>query len=291
LLTLDDFVFVETAYQGSNNSIIRTSDGLVLIDAPLRPSDAVAWRKIVDSLGDTRYLINTDHHPDHTFGNAFLPGQVVGHRGTLELMKKDAALGAENPFLDLLRLIDPEGCVRHLAGYQRRVPAITFTDRMSLQIGDVEFELIHAPGHTLNTIAIHLPQQGIVFVGDAVCEAGIPSFVDADTYAWLDTINKIEALGAHHVITGHGEVCGPEILPVFRQELEVVIGEVERRVGLGQTREQVAAEVTYEDRIHTSVNGWTGYPQAVVDMIIRLSVERIYDDILKSSGSPRSPET
>jgi cyclase len=206
-------------------------------------------------------------------------------------MKKDAALGAENPFLDLLRLIDPEGCVRHLAGYQRRVPAITFTDRMSLQIGDVEFELIHAPGHTLNTIAIHLPQQGIVFVGDAVCEAGIPSFVDADTYAWLDTINKIEALGAHHVITGHGEVCGPEILPVFRQELEVVIGEVERRVGLGQTREQVAAEVTYEDRIHTSVNGWTGYPQAVVDMIIRLSVERIYDDILKSSGSPRSPET
>lgn len=284
MFAIDDFVFVETAYQGSNNSIVRTKEGLVLIDSPLRPTDAVAWRQIVDGFGETVYLVNTDHHPDHTFGNSFLPGRVVAHRGTRELLLKDAALGAENPFRNLLRLIDPEGCDRLLSNYQTRLPTVTFNDRMTLHVGDVEFELIHAPGHTLNTIVIHLPHHGIVFVGDAVCEAGIPSFVDSDTYGWLETVNMIEALDARYLVTGHGEVCGPEVVEVFRRELQTVIGEVERRVAIGQSRAQIAAEVSYEDRIHTCVNGWTGFPSDVIDMIIRLSIERIYDDVQTAKG-------
>ena len=43
-------------------------------------------------------------------------------------------------------------------------------------------------------------------------------------------------------------------------------------------------EVTYEDRIHTCVNGWTGFPDWVLKIIIERSIERIYDDIQRQRG-------
>jgi len=281
MFKIDDNILVETAYQGSNNSIVRTAEGLVLIDSPLRPSDAVAWSHIVDSYGPVRYLINTDHHPDHTFGNGFLKGEVIGHRGTRQLMEVEAS---QTPVV--LPLIDPQGHAAHIAAgnYRTRIPSITFSEKMTLNVGDVELELFHAPGHTYNTIAVHLPRQEVLFCGDAICEAGIPSFVDANIYDWLDTIAKIEKLNLRYLVTGHGEVCGPEVIARFRQELQDVIGEVERRVDLGQSRQQIAGEVTYEDRIHTAVNGWTGFPDWLLKIIIERSIERIYDDIQRRRG-------
>jgi cyclase len=283
MFKIDDNILVETAYQGSNNSIVRTRDGLVLIDSPLRPSDAVIWSRIVDGYGPVRYLINTDHHPDHCFGNGFLKGEVVAHRGTRELMQAE---GSESPVV--LPIIDPHGHATHIAAgnYRTRIPSITFTDKMTLSVADVDFELFHAPGHTGNTIAVYLPRQEVLFCGDAICEAGIPSFVDANIYDWLDTIAKIEKLKLRYLVTGHGEVCGPEIIDRFRQELQDVIGEVERRIDLGQSREHVVSEVTYEDRIHTAVNGWTGFPDWLLKIIIERSIERVYDDIQQRRGVP-----
>lgn len=286
MITIDDNILVETAYQGSNNSIVRTGNGSVLIDSPLRPSDAVAWSRIVDSHGPVRYLINTDHHPDHTFGNGFLKGEVIAHRGTRELMKVEAS---ENPpawAAAILPVIDPQGYATHIAAgnYQTRLPSITFNEDMMLSIGAVDFELFHAPGHTKNTIAVYLRRQEVVFCGDAICEAGIPSFVDANIYEWLDTIAKIEKLKLRYLVTGHGELCGPEVIDRFRQELQDVIGEVERRIDRGHSREEITREVTYEDRIHTCVHGWTSFPDPVLKTIIERSIERIYDNIQTQRG-------
>lgn len=288
MFTIDDNILVETAYQGSNNSIVRTRAGSVLIDSPLRPSDAVAWNRIVESYGPVRYLINTDHHPDHTFGNGFLKGEVVGHHGTRELMEAD-----ESQDSGVLPLIDPQGYATYIDGrnYRTRIPSITFSEKMMLSVGDVDFELFHTPGHTKNTIAVYLPQQEVLFCGDSICEAGIPSFVDANTYDWLDTISKIEKMKIRYLVTGHGEMCGPEVIDRFRQELLDVIGEVERRIDLGHCRENIAHEVTYEDRIHTCVNGWTGFPDELVKLIIKLSIERVYDDIQRQRGVLPEPRT
>ena len=38
---LTDNVFVETGQRGANHGIVTTSDGIVLIDGPHKPSDAV----------------------------------------------------------------------------------------------------------------------------------------------------------------------------------------------------------------------------------------------------------
>jgi len=41
-------VFVETGLRGSNHGFVTTSDGIVLIDTPHKPSDAIRLRTDVD---------------------------------------------------------------------------------------------------------------------------------------------------------------------------------------------------------------------------------------------------
>ena len=62
-------VFTNTKLRGSNPSFVVTSDGVVAIDTPQLPSRAVEWRAVAESHGPIRYLINTEHHVDHIFGN------------------------------------------------------------------------------------------------------------------------------------------------------------------------------------------------------------------------------
>ena len=79
---IDHNIIVETENLGSNNSLILTSEGIVLIDSPHKPTDAVKWKKEIDSRGKVLYLINTDHHIDHTLTNSMLPGTIIAHEVT-----------------------------------------------------------------------------------------------------------------------------------------------------------------------------------------------------------------
>src|SRR5713226_998109 len=80
-------VYTETKLRGCNPSFVVTSDGVVVIDTPQLPTKAVAMRKLAESHGPIRYLINTEHHVDHIFGNYFFKGDfpVVYHQGVDEL--------------------------------------------------------------------------------------------------------------------------------------------------------------------------------------------------------------
>jgi glyoxylase-like metal-dependent hydrolase (beta-lactamase superfamily II) len=64
-------VLVETGLKGANHGIVTTSGGVVLIDTPHKPSDAVRLKGGIESRGRLRYGINTEPHGDHWTGNAF----------------------------------------------------------------------------------------------------------------------------------------------------------------------------------------------------------------------------
>src|SRR5215204_5526807 len=80
---LNDRVYTETTVRGCNPSFVITSAGTVVIDTPQLPTRAVAMRKEVESHGPIQYLINTEHHVDHIFGNYWFrgAGTVVNHKG------------------------------------------------------------------------------------------------------------------------------------------------------------------------------------------------------------------
>ena len=74
-------VFAETKIRGCNPGYVVTRDGVVIIDTPQLPTRAVRMRQQAEKNGPIRYLINTEHHIDHIFGNYFFRGAglVVAH--------------------------------------------------------------------------------------------------------------------------------------------------------------------------------------------------------------------
>ena len=83
---LNDRVYTETTVRGCNPSFVITSAGTVVIDTPQLPTRAVAMRKEVESHCPIRYLINTEHHVDHIFGNYYFKGAgtVIHHLGVYQ---------------------------------------------------------------------------------------------------------------------------------------------------------------------------------------------------------------
>jgi glyoxylase-like metal-dependent hydrolase (beta-lactamase superfamily II) len=282
MIEIDANIVVETEHLGSNNSIVSTPEGLVLIDSPHRPTDAIRWRHQVESRGETLFLINTDHHPDHTIGNYWLPGRVVSHEGTRERLTNNAP--SDQYLHDLMTVIDPEG-LRFMQDYRVRRPEITFSENLTLHVGGLDFEMSYARGHTLNSAIIYIPQQQICFTGDLVCNLGLPAFIEADTFAWIETIRRIEKMDIRHIVPGHGKVCDRAQATRFREMIEELVGEVERELDKGAPRTRIADLVAYEDLIHMSTGGSPDYPQHLISLFMRGSIETIFDHILERRKS------
>jgi cyclase len=271
-------VHVEIGFNGSNNGFLDAGNGeLVLIDAPQLPTDAIRWAAEVARYGSPRYLINTDHHPDHTVGNRWLEGVVVAHSVTRQRLRDDPP--SVDYLRDLFSVLDEEAAAL-LDGYSPRLPEVTFDDRLELWVGDREAQLFHAPAHTMNTIMVWIPEEGVLFTGDNVCEASLPAFVDSTIAGFFDAIDLAASLPFEHLVPGHGKVSGREILEHYRELGRELVGRVARMRESGATREECGAQIRYEDRIHSNIGPrLADYPAELVDTFQRGSVVKIYDEL------------
>ena len=120
-------VHIETRQKGANHGLVATSDGLVLIDTPHKPSDAVRLRSEIERLGSLRYIINTEPHGDHWTGNGFFDVPVIAHEGVrarmlaanmTEHLARVASFGPEEPKL--------------LENYRANAPVMTFAKRSEI---------------------------------------------------------------------------------------------------------------------------------------------------------------
>jgi len=274
-------VMVETANYGSNNSVINGGDGLIRVDSPHRRSDAVRWRQVVAGIGDVRFIVNTDHHPDHTIGNREMPGEVVSHAETRRRLLSEA------PSMEYLRSLferlDPEG-LPMLEGYEVRVPTIVFETSMALHLADATLELTYQPGHTRNSLLAYLPEDRVIFTGDIVCEAGLPSFQDSRLTDWFDALDVVGGYDFEYVVPGHGEVTDRAGVDRYRQMGRAVVAEVADRISRGQEIDQVVAEVRFDDNIHVAMDGCAGYPDDLIEMFQMKSITRVYTDVQETPG-------
>ena len=104
-------VFTTTKLRGCNPSFVVTSAGVVVIDTPQLPTKAVAMRREAESHGPIRYLINTENHVDHIFGNWWFrdAGEVVNHQALYDIfMDPNAALDPFAYALEAIPTDDPD---------------------------------------------------------------------------------------------------------------------------------------------------------------------------------------
>ena len=257
-------------FRGCNPSFVTTSEGIVMIDTPMRPTDAIKWRDNIAQKGQLRYIINTDHHPDHITGNYFFPGIVVSHELVREAVKASTGL------VDNIRLrikeLDPEGLPLLDEHYQLRAPTITFTERLALYVGEYTFELIHLPGHTPAHIGIYIPQERIFFAGDNFTNSVQPSFADCLPLQWVESLKKIEAMDIDVVVPGHDEVCDKSKIREFRLFIQRCIDMVSEAIEQGVSKEQAADTISFEGYYPSVLTG----PE-----VQRTNVLRLYEMLSK----------
>ena len=235
--------FTEIYFAGCNPSFVETTDGYVMVDTPQQPIDAVRWREMLEEKAPIRYLINTEPHGDHISGNAYFPNvPVVGQVKLQECFERYlSAFGTMEEKRERFKQIDPDSVwlLGHPDYIDPHGPTVTFTEGLTLNVGNHTFEIIHHPGHTAPQTSVYVPEEGVVFTGDNVFHKCRSWLQECDPWEWLSALKSIEALDADTIVPGHGEQCGKDYLREQAQIVENWIGYVERFVDRGTTPEEI----------------------------------------------------
>jgi cyclase len=234
--------FAEIYFAGCNPSFIETSDGYVMIDSPQQPIDAVRWRERMEEKAPIRYLINTEPHGDHIAGNAYFPKvTVVGHVKLQQCFDQYLnAAGSIEEKRERMKQTDPDSVwlLGHPDYPASNPPTLTYTDELTLHLGNHTFHIMHHPGHTAPQTSIHVPEDGVVFTGDNIFHKCRSWLQECDPWEWLDALQRIGALDVETIIPGHGDPCTKAYLKEQAQIVENWIGLVENFVDRGITADE-----------------------------------------------------
>ncbi|MGH9884829.1 MAG: MBL fold metallo-hydrolase [bacterium] len=258
-----DNVFSATRLRGCNPSFVTTSDGVVVIDTPQLPTRAKAMRAEAESHGPIRYLINTEHHVDHIFGNYWFrgAGAVVNHRGLWDRFM--VVFPELDPFAYAYESIpgdNPKGTDLDAAeavalwpdrdAYYRdpNKGTIVFTGDLTLVVGDHTFHCLHTPGHTPGQLAVHVPEERVVFTGDTIFSGCQTWLMTSDVPRWLEALERIRTLDVDWIVPGHGPVVGKDYLDVQRSHLLEWTSAVAAAIAKGWSRAETVAGVSFRDR-------------------------------------------
>jgi len=261
-------VYVETGYFGANVGYVTTEQGLVMIDTPNKPTDAVAWRREVEGKGHVKYLINTESHKDHYTGNFFFATPVIAHYKT-----REAILDVDKgQVLERIAEIDPEG-LPLVTEYRVNAPSITFSERLTLHLGSHNFHLIHLPGHTAGETGVFVPEERLVFTGDNVFYRVQTFLQEADPFAWLQSLKRIGELEVDYIVPGHGEVCDKSYLREQAEFIQDWLEIVRSAINQGWTKEEAMARISLLDRYPMPF----GDPEWMGLEVQKWNVSRLYD--------------
>ena len=261
-------VWVETETRGCNFGFVTTTDGIVMIDSPHKPTTAMWLKSEIEKRGLLRYIINTEPHGDHWTGNAFFDAPVIAHEGVrTRMLNTDMAehvarvgtFGPDEPAL--------------LEGYTANAPVITFRDSMTIHVGGHTFEMIHMPGHTLYQAAVIVKEEGVVFTSDNIFH-GVQTWLhEANPDLWLVALESLRKLNEDIFVPGHGAMCDKDYLDEQGSFISEWKDYVKDAVDRGMTREEAVAALTkMTDRYPMDVE-----QEGMAPMVMRINAGNLYD--------------
>jgi alkyl sulfatase BDS1-like metallo-beta-lactamase superfamily hydrolase len=270
-------VYVAMNYDLANVGMVITEEGLVIVDTTGSEENArkakEALRKITDK--PVRYIVYTHFHPDHTQGtNVFMEEgtQVIATEAFLEWIHyQNELLGDHHRRSRAIQgglfesdwafamPIRTEGRV-HWAGRRVNVvmPTITFKDSYAFTLGGKRFELFATSGETHDHLAMYMPEERILFVGDLYYHSfpnlSTPMLEARPVRGWIDSLARfiemepeILVLGHTRTLRGAGRIR--EHLSNYREAVKVVHDETVRCINEGKTVDEAVAEVTLPERL------------------------------------------
>lgn len=182
----------------------QDDDELTLIDTGTADC-AAKIEEVLD--GELRRIVLTHWHEDHTGSAAELAArhgaEVMAHR--LEAPVIRGEVSGTPPVLE-------EFEVPIKAALPPLPPAPPCRVDREVEDGDVlEFGggtvVIAVPGHTDGSIALHLPERGVLFTGDAVANVGrtMLGVFNTDRARAVESLHRLATLEVDTAVFGHGD--------------------------------------------------------------------------------------
>ncbi|MGW3144635.1 MULTISPECIES: MBL fold metallo-hydrolase [Streptomyces] len=194
----------------------RDGDELTLIDAgPIGSGRLIAdaVRALGRAPSDVRRIVLTHFHEDHAGGAGELAAptgaEVLAHRLDAPFVR-GAAPGPPPVFEDWELPIHAEAAKHLPRGDPERPERVTeLSDGDVLDFGDGA-RVVHVPGHTDGSIALQLPEHGVLFTGDAVAAAPVtgsvmPGMFNLDRDRAVASFHRLADLDADLACFGHGD--------------------------------------------------------------------------------------
>jgi cyclase len=228
-------------FGGSNNIWIVFEDYVAVVDAnfPKEAGDVIqAIKKTTDK--PIRYVLDTHHHGDHSYGNA-----VFGEAG--------ASIVAQTNCARLLRVNGPKEFADagkpptgrpDVAKSELKVPSLIFDEKFVLDDGKqrVEF-LFFGHAHTSGDAFAYLPKHKMVCTGDACVNGAFNFMGHSDSASWIRVLEKCQQLDVNLVLPGHGPPAGKELLEKQKRYFVELRQQVKKGIDAGQDYEDITKSI------------------------------------------------
>jgi phosphoglycerate dehydrogenase-like enzyme/glyoxylase-like metal-dependent hydrolase (beta-lactamase superfamily II) len=218
-------------FGGSNNIWVVFDDYVLVYDAnfPKEAGDVIeAIKKTTDK--PIRYVLDSHHHGDHSYGNAVFA-------------KQGATVVAQANCARLLRVNGPKEFAEAGQGKNGRkdvadsflkVPDLIFDEKLVFDDGKQRAEMyFFGHAHTAGDAFLYLPKQKILCTGDACTNGAFNYMGHSDVASWIRTLEKAQQLDINIVCPGHGPLATKEVLGLQRRFFVEMREQVKKGIAKG----------------------------------------------------------
>ncbi|HET6470890.1 MAG TPA: alkyl sulfatase dimerization domain-containing protein [Pseudomonadales bacterium] len=272
----------------SHSVLFDTDDGLVVFDT----SGAQGGKRVVDAIrgwSKKRFntLVYTHGHVDHVGGcGAFLADAenanaprptIAGHENVPRRFDRYDLTNGYNLTINARQFRGLSGRGYGIGGPSGRFlppdsakPNVTYSDRLALDVGGLQFDLRHAKGETDDHTWAWIERYKAICAGDFFIwnfpNAGNPQKVQRYPVEWAAAMRAMAGVGAELFLPAHGlPIAGKERI---KRVLLDVAGTLEKLVG--DTLAMMNDGAPLNDIIHTV--------KVAPDMLARPYLRPLYDE-------------
>jgi cyclase len=192
---------------GANAGIIIGRNGIVVVDTMISAKEAKRFIRDIRTISfkPIRYVVNTHYHFDHVFGNS-----EFAKLGAVVIAQENVKKVMENSASETLKNIGKYGLTpKDMKGTTLAYPVLTYGDRMTIDIGGQQIELIHArQSHTDGDTLVYLPGKKVLFAGDILFTNYHPFLGEGNIEEWAKELDDIKSMDVEKIIPGHGPLSG-----------------------------------------------------------------------------------
>ena len=275
----------------TNIVAIKSQKGLAIIDTEMSPRIMAPIKKRLENKfgrNDWAYVINTHAHMHHAGGNClFKNAVIIGHENLPDDMQwlinkqldqtlKQRALDNNATTIRNLQALLPKTAGNRLLtrrimgeikffqlntqdikeGFEIVKPTVTFSDKYTLDLGDLQLELIYfGKGHSLSDILIYIPKERTLLTGAIVYQRGhLPGITEnaelKDVYRYISVLNALldKTVKLDHIIATHSPILTRNDLKLVRDYYRTMLDGIKAARQKGITLEQVKKDFTVDKK-------------------------------------------